>query len=262
MWGGALTNAFELIDGLIGEFGRLDSDDDASLDAARQRAEMILRKIFDDERGRRAMSIEFRPLMLSHRVTPEIRSKAFQSGRDRMINLLRTLREELELFGGQPDNRLAVPARAKSRRVFVVHGHDHEMKETVARTLQDLDLQPVILHEKPNLGRVIIEKILDYSDVGFAVVCLSADDVGRTRSQSSDSDRPRPRQNVLLELGFFIGKLGRTHVMPLRRPDDMEIPSDYDGVVYVAFDVAGSWRFDLIRELKACGYEVDANKLV
>ena len=118
----------------------------------------------------------------------------------------------------------------------------------MARFLEQLELSPIILHEQPNQGRTIIEKFEEYSDVGFAVVLLTPDDVGGPADESS-TQRPRARQNVILELGFFLGKLGRERTCALL-VDDVEIPSDYDGVLYIPMDDQDAWRFPLIRELK------------
>src|SRR5207244_4374290 len=123
-----------------------------------------------------------------------------------------------------------------------------------------LGLLPIILHEKPNQGRTVIEKFTDYSGVGFAVVLLSPDDVGKLRTAPAEDLRPRARQNVIFELGFFLGRLGRERVLALYAPtDNFELPSDYSGVLFVPFDSSGRWQFDLVRELKAADYDVDAN---
>lgn len=106
-----------------------------------------------------------------------------------------------------------------SDRVFVVHGRDDRMKVAVARVLERLGLTPVILHEQPDKGRTIIEKFADYSDVGFAVVLLSPDDAGYLKEESSEKARPRARQNVIFELGYFIGKLGRENVLAFVREE-------------------------------------------
>ena len=148
---------------------------------------------------------------------------------------------------------------ADANRVFVIHGHDVAARETVARFLQELALQPVILHEQPNKGRTIIEKFEDYADVRFAVVLLTPDDVG-ARSEAHPELNPRARQNVIFELGFFLGKFGRKKVCALKTRD-VETPSDYDGVVYVDFDDAGAWKFALVRELKAAGFSIDTNRM-
>jgi hypothetical protein len=163
----------------------------------------------------------------------------------------------------------AVVVDAKPRRlnvtpkndIFVVHGHDNEMKQHVARTLTSLGLNPIILHERPSSGKTIIEKIEHNSDVPFAVVLLSCDDLAYPVGGDAKSPKPRPRQNVISELGYFIGKLGRDRVFTLKRGDNLELPSDFMGVVYTPYDEHGSWRLELVKELKAAGFTVDANKL-
>ena len=79
--------------------------------------------------------------------------------------------------------------------------------------------------------------------------------------KNRDKLRPRARQNVILELGFFLGWLGRERVCPLVK-GDMETPSDYDGVVYTKLDEADGWKMKLVRELKAAGFDIDANRAV
>ena len=124
-----------------------------------------------------------------------------------------------------------------------------------------MEIEPVILHEQPNKGRTIIEKFEDYAGVGFAVILLTSDDVGKLNDDGASELKPRARQNVILELGFFLGKLGRQRVCPLVK-GNVETPSDYDGVVYTNFDDAGGWQLKLVRELKSAGFNVDANRAV
>src|SRR5690606_12147790 len=88
-----------------------------------------------------------------------------------------------------------------SRKIFIVHGHDDGAREAVARFLERIGLEAVILHEQANQGRTIIEKVVAHSDVGFAVVLLTPDDEGCAKGGKPE---PRARQNVLLELGYFI----------------------------------------------------------
>lgn len=168
----------------------------------------------------------------------------------------------------EPSNKTAITrkeeaVKAPNNKVFVVHGRDDGMKQAVARTLEKLGLTPVILHEQPDQGRTIIEKFVDYSDVSFAVVLLSPDDLAYPKDASPKEAKLRARQNVILELGFFLGKLGRENVLVVYREEkNFEMPSDYSGVLYTPYDTAGSWQFKLVQELKACGFEVDANKLL
>ena len=147
----------------------------------------------------------------------------------------------------------------ESREVFVVHGHDQEVKETVARFLKNLGLEPIILHEQANKGRTIIEKFEAHSNVAFAVVLLTPDDMGRGALKRA-SLKPRARQNVILELGFFFGKLGRARVCALHK-GNVEIPSDADGVIYVPYDSQGAWKIALAREIRESGVAVDMSKI-
>ena len=141
-------------------------------------------------------------------------------------------------------------------RVFIVHGHDEAPREKLARFIEKLGLKPVILHEQANQGMTVIEKLIANGSVGYAIVLLTPDDLGRRRPETEE--KPRARQNVILELGYFLGRLGRKHVIALLK-DEVEIPSDYMGVMYVKLDDAGAWRQDLVREMNAVGYEIDWN---
>ena len=153
-----------------------------------------------------------------------------------------------------------IPERAAStaRKVFVVHGHDEAAKEKMARFLSRLDFEPIILHEQASGNRTVIEKIEAHSDVGFAVVLLTPDDVG---GAVAGDTKPRARQNVILELGYFVGKLGRSRVAVFKQ-GDVEVPSDFGGVVYIQLDGAGAWQQALGKELKEAGFEVDWNVIM
>jgi predicted nucleotide-binding protein len=144
-------------------------------------------------------------------------------------------------------------------RVFIVHGHDEALRETVARFIGSIGFEPIILHEQANRGMTIPEKLVAAANVGFAVVLLTPDDVGRAKNDTEH--KPRARQNVILELGYFMGRLGRERVCALLK-GDVEIPSDYMGVVYTRFDDGGGWRQELARELKGADYEIDWNKVM
>ena len=123
-------------------------------------------------------------------------------------------------------------------------------------------MRPIILHEQPNEGRTVIEKFEDHANVGFAVILLTPDDEGRLRAGTRDSGalNPRARQNVLLELGFFLGKLGRERTCAITK-GEVEIPSDYKGVVLTVMDDAGAWKKELARELKTAGMDLDLDRL-
>ena len=145
-----------------------------------------------------------------------------------------------------------------SRDVFIVHGHDDHAKLAVVNFIGKLQLNPVVLHEKPNEGRTIIEKFEDHADVAFAVVLMTPDDVGALAAEK-DKLKSRARQNVILELGFFLGSLGRKRVCALYK-ENVEIPSDYKGVLFIPMDKNNAWQLSLAREIKAAGIEIDLNK--
>ena len=188
---------------------------------------------------------------------------AYMKGLDSAEALLKSMIEEIE-EDWENDNKTQIPSSAQandrpsSNKVFVIHGRDDGVKQTVARFLETLDLEPVILHEQANLGRTIIEKFEDHAHVGFAVALLTPDDVGSLKAEEHNS-KPRARQNVIFEFGYFIGKLGRKRVCALVK-GNVERPSDYDGVLYIPLDDTDGWKMRLIKELKSAGFEVDANR--
>jgi len=129
----------------------------------------------------------------------------------------------------------------------------------MARTLEKGDLEAIILHEQPDGGRTIIEKIEQYTDVDFAVVLYTQCDLGRAKDTNVEYERYRARQNVVFEHGYLIGKLGRDHVCALVK-GDVETPGDISGVVYVPMDEHGAWKMRLARNMQDVGIKVDMNK--
>lgn len=234
----------------------------------RRDTRVAIKHIFGDEEHVEEFSgVDFSPIVIS--ATPERRRSRYLSGLRLATALLESMIDEIREYW--PDDGQAIPpvgvraekdgdaAKLESRRIFLVHGRDEGAKNTVARFLENLDLQPVILDEQANRGRTIIEKFESHSDVGFAIVLLTPDDEGALRGDEK-SGRHRARQNVIFELGFFIGRLGRERVCALTKGSAMEIPSDYSGVVYIPLDDGGAWQSRLVKELKSAGLDVDANR--
>lgn len=230
---------------------------------------VALKKIFKGDNGSHAKEFEkisYSPMMFTLGGGDAPFHRAHTSGLDSAEAKLKSMIKELEDWGigeDDPSSRIesaATPILSDSRKVFVVHGHDEAAKLALARFIEKLDLTPVILHEKPNEGRTIIEKFEDHVDVGFAVVLMTPDDVGAL-AKEKDKLKPRARQNVILELGFFLGKLGRKHVCALYK-ENVEIPSDYKGVLFIPMDKNNGWQLSLAREIKAAGIEIDLNKAI
>jgi hypothetical protein len=178
------------------------------------------------------------------------------------IVILRSIYGKLDLIPeiGTGTQFLSQPAQTVEKNIFIVHGHDSGMRETVARFVEKFGLTPIILGERPNEGKTIIEKFLSYSDVAFAIVLLTGDDRGGTKNEPFENLRLRARQNVIFELGFFIGKLGRKRVCALYE-EGVEIPSDYQGVLFVPIDKGENWKWQVAKEMKNSGLEIDLNSL-
>lgn len=194
------------------------------------------------------------------------------SGKLSMIGgLIELLETEVQLQSGQPITAVnptgsgaaisSAVAGGSKHKIFIVHGHNEAVLHETARFLERIDQDIIILREQPNEGRTIIQKFEDYADVGFAVVLLTGDDRGGSAKAAYEDQSLRARQNVILELGYFLGRLGRNRVCALFQKG-VEIPSDYSGVLYIELDQHGGWRFSLAKELKAAGLSVDMNKAV
>lgn len=156
-------------------------------------------------------------------------------------------------------------APAPSRKVFVVYGHDHGSRTALEAMLSRWSLEPVVLDHLTSEGDTLIEKLERYStDVGYAVVLATPDDEGHRRGHP-DEAKARARQNVVLELGMLLARLGRKRVailMPSGGEVLMERPSDIDGLVYLAYhDSIEDVRIQLAKELSAAGLSIEMSKV-
>jgi len=145
-------------------------------------------------------------------------------------------------------------------KVFIVHGHDNEAKIEVARFIEKLGLEPIILNEQVNDGMTIIEKIEKYSNIGFSIVLYTPCDIGYDK-EKEDNKLNRARQNVVFEHGYMIAKLGRNNVCALVK-QDVEVPNDISGIVYIIMDKNDGWKIPLAKEMKSSGYNIDFNLIM
>ena len=180
------------------------------------------------------------------------------------LNILSTLLEAVN-EGLIRQEAEIMPINSKKvckNRVFVVHGHD-TLRHEVDAFLRKYSLIPVLLDDQVSKGQTIIEKFEAYAaDVGYAIVLLTPDDEGRKRKIVEDTFplQARARQNVILELGYFIGKLGRANVVGLIK-EEIEKPSDYSGVMYISYDEPGAWKSKLLNEMRAAGIVISEEKV-
>ena len=242
-------------------------DNKTEKDKIKKRLEMLIRNKFGDESHylKDLLDVEFyyNPLIwfAGQDLSREDR-ESWEEGKHKWCNLIDTMIEEIQSFPSPREVAQAFVTEkvvpTQNRKIFVVHGHDDEMVQATARFLKQIGFDPVILKEQPNQGRTIIEKFEDYADVPFAIVLFSPDDLGKAVGE--DSLKPRPRQNVVFELGFFIGKLGRNKVVVLHKVvEHFEMLSDFQGVIFEPYK--DGWEFKVAKEIKAAGFDVDLNKL-
>tara|TARA_R110002124_G_scaffold270677_1_gene439242 strand:- start:76 stop:852 length:777 start_codon:yes stop_codon:yes gene_type:complete len=176
----------------------------------------------------------------------------------RVVDSITEIHAELRAFDVELAAGLRRVAHASNSKVFVVHGHHDALRESVARFLERAKLEPIILAEQASGGNTIIEKLEANSDVAYSVVLLTADDVGG----SAETDlKPRARQNVVFELGYFVGLLARSRVCALVE-EGVEIFSDISGVTYIPVDPAGAWKAQLAKELSDAGLAMDLTALI
>ncbi len=232
----------------------------AELKEWQRNTRIAIKKVFiDDEHVKEFDRIQFDAWSKERAIN---REDIYQSGLISALSMLRSMIHEVEDDWPDEEDETGASSLCNTApkiidQVFIIHGRDNEVKETVARFIEKLGLKPVILHEQPSQGRTLMEKFEQHAEVGYAIALLTSDDVGALRGDEQNS-KPRARQNVIFELGYFMGRFGRARVCALTK-GDLELPSDYANTVYVPFNSSGGWKFDLVKDLRAAGFEIDAN---
>lgn len=227
---------------------------DPEFKAWKNKAERVLIKIYGED------SYELKELKKTqYSLTAYVLGTPREEFADKCARSLQATKRIFEEYLREQDGELGNALTTDKElydKVFIVHGHDGELKAEVQILLQKQKIEGIILSEQANGGKTIIEKFEEYSSVGAAIVLMTADDEGRKKG-AADS-KFRARQNVIFEAGYFMGKLGRDKVILIADPN-IEIPSDLQGVVY---SDRSNWRMEVLAELKKIGYEVDANLLL
>ena len=144
------------------------------------------------------------------------------------------------------------------KNVFIVHGREDGLKNEVARFIEKIGLNAIILHEQASSSMTVIEKLEKHTDVCFAVILYTACDIGSIKEPLVY--KPRARQNVVFEHGYLIGKLSRKNVCALVE-ESVELPSDIAGIVFTQHDKNGMWKYTIAKEMKAAGINIDLNKI-
>lgn len=168
-----------------------------------------------------------------------------------------TFEELLSDLDEDDENTPKNDSKINNNKVFIVHGHNGELKYKTAELLRKLGIEPIILHDQPNSCRTIIEKIEDFgSEASAAIILFTPDDIGKAVSENET--KTRGRQNVVFEAGYFMGLLGRNNTILIKSDNSIELPGDLDGIVYS--DSAN--EFMIAKELKSMGFDIDLNKIL
>ena len=177
--------------------------------------------------------------------TKDITDELLEEAQNSLDTVVSELKKEIPIYS--------------NHKVFIVHGRDTLLRTQVENVLRALGLEPIILQEQANIGKTIIEKIEECTDVGFGIVLYTPCDEGRLKSEDGEL-KPRARQNVVLEHGYLMAKLGRERVCCLVSKN-VEFPSDIQGIGYISANDIDQWKYKIAKELKAAGFDIDMNEL-
>ena len=191
------------------------------------------------------------------------RPDSFEFAKVNLLEALRILESTVkdDFYNELKQIKSESSSSAYSNKVFVVHGHDEKLKIDVERFLYEIGLTPVVLHREADEGATIIEKFEKHSDVGYAFILLSPDEICYTVDQigipeENRQSENRARPNVIFEFGYFVGKLGRKRVCCLHK-GDVIVPSDLNGLIYKKVEeTIGSQAYSIFNELKSAGYNI------
>ncbi|MES2800617.1 MAG: nucleotide-binding protein [Bacteroidota bacterium] len=190
------------------------------------------------------------------------------------LNALKSLLEDGDTFdelliNTKPVEKIEIVQETKNKvsnlnekKVFIVHGHDHNLKIELEVFLSHIGLKPIVLHREADEGKTIIEKFETNSDVAYVFILLTPDEIAYTIDQEMISELERKKEyrarpNVIFEFGYFIAKLLRSRVCALHK-GNVAIPSDLSGFIYKQVDTnVEEIGFALIKELKAAGLKLE-----
>ncbi len=206
------------------------------------------------------------PLIMGEPTSLSEAREGYKSGietaKEKLHTAIEMLQERIEFQDDhEPTSASRVQPALDSRKVFIVHGHDSNLKTDTERFVREIGLEPIVLHRQPDEGATIIEKFEKHSDVGYAFILLTPDEIAYAADQKDIDEHKRKiesraRPNVIFEFGYFVGKLGRSHVCCLLK-NGVVVPSDLNGLVYKPIDQSiDEQALPIIRELKAAGYTI------
>ncbi len=196
---------------------------------------------------------------------PDGRGTIIKTSKGCIINIYNTGKHSIQGKNREPIEAVlnSLAETGQTNNVFVVYGHNKTARNQLEAMLRRWNLEPIILDQMPSSGATIIEKLEKcIKETGFGIVLATPDDIGYP-SGGDEKKKFRVRQNVVLELGMLLAKLGRSKVaILLSTAEEMEKPSDIEGLVYIPFkDDVEEAKVLLAKELKQNGYEIDLGRL-
>lgn len=230
-------------------------------------SELLKRLFTNDELAKEydfwgAMAISMREPSLGEKIADVYKDV------DKKIHRLDSIIERLELIplsmaaqSAVPVQQEALPSQPRTKKVFVVHGRDEVAKTSLEVFLHEIGLEPVVLHRQADEGMTIIEKFEKHSEVGYAFILLTPDEVAYLAAEESKPDAERQKEfrarpNVIFEFGYFVGKLGRSRVCCLYT-GNVSLPSDVSGMIYKRYEKSiEEVAYSVIKDLKASGYAI------
>lgn len=255
-----MEESLAIIDSLIKQVDEMEPLDKVDSANIKTRIKICIKKYFNKDEifTEELEMIRLVPIEFGVLGTPGSKSDQYSvwnNGKKKLINLLNNMKFDIVSFSRTDAQISENFSKTLGKKIFIVHGHNNEMKEAVARLLENKKFEPIIFHEQANKGRTIIEKLIQEGNtVSFAIILLSGDDIFQT---TEGKKVVRTRQNVILELGYFLGILGKERVFVLYSTDnDFEMPSDFHGVLYTEYDKYGAWKTELCKELIAIGHYI------
>lgn len=220
----------------------------------------LLTQLFSEQKAENFRRNVKKPAIAVGGVPPAEKLEYFKNHIRSCIAHLEIYKETLEISQFTSENKTAIPSK-NEKKVFIVHGHDEGLKNQLEIFLTEIGLESVVLHRKPDEGLTIIEKFEKHSNVGYAFILLTPDDIAYPISEEKNPDEKkrkekRARQNVIWEFGFFVGKLGRNKVCCLYK-EGVTLPTDVSGMLYKKIkDKVEDVALDIQKDLRAVGYDV------
>ncbi len=253
---GASQPIADKIRALREEFQLVPKMDESRIALLKNRFETLVITAVGEEVAERfieqSRTVEFRPRMLFDASLWDV---TWPNGQRKMLAVIDSFLEYLEIVAAHRHDGSASVDSIERVRCFIVHGHDATMLNAVRSYIAYLGLDPIVLSEEPNQGMTIFQKFKSYAEVDVAIVLLSPDDIGRSANAPPSVERYRARQNVILELGYFMCQPGPQKTIALLNVShgkDLEHPSDMAGILYVEYDEANAeWKRSLFKELSA-----------